>query len=190
VACRICPLPVCVYVRNCGRLQSNLPPTRRKPQKGTMEKITIYKAADGTSFESPAACKGYEQLLRGIESIERNLRAVPPREGLGFENGEGYVQQPVEQYPHIQSAFLLLVHSYMGDWVREFVDSAKTLKIGEAGNHVLGRILCEGGNRALNRFWTRLGRIDSQGREWGQLYYARYPKEKFLNHELYAQLRK
>jgi hypothetical protein len=146
-----------------------------------METITIYRADDGSTFESARDCKAYEQLVRMVQAIESRLVPVPVEtESTKFGNGEWYVQQSVDTYPEIQKDFLDLTVSHLGEYVRAYITSAREAEIGQAGNVILGRILGDLKIDCLSRFWARLGRIDSSGREWGQLYFVRNPNPKAI----------
>lgn len=140
-----------------------------------METVTVYKAIDGSVFQTGAECKRYEQLLRGLKAIEDNLKPTPLDSDSEFNNGGSYVQQSKERYPHIQTAFLNLASTYIEGDYQDYITHAHGCSIGQAGNVILGRILSDLHITGLDRLWARLGRIDSEGREWGQLYFTRNP---------------
>lgn len=121
-----------------------------------MEKITIYKALDGTRFDSEKDCLSYEELINQTEQIMKKLGKAP--DNLGFVNGGGYVQRSIEDVNKAKEELVRLSEKKFN----------QCLDFDFVGRYAEGY-------KCLYYAWHRLSSIDKKGREWGQPYYAINP---------------
>ena len=110
--------------------------------------VTMYVADDGREFRDKARCEQYERDCAAVAGVLTQLHPRPVLPACGFENGAGYVQQPVN-----------------GDqlWaqIRALPGAEHPRDAGEPWSGAYHRAMC----------------IDACGREWGQPYFATHPRE-------------
>ena len=127
-----------------------------------MEKISKYKAIDGSIFNTEEECLRYESLIEKVKAIMRPLGERP--DDTNFTNGGGYIQHDYH------------VLAIAKEQLTEL--ATKTFKIERnVGFGIIGRYCDDNGSRCLYNAWSRLNCCDNQSREWGQGYYAINPHE-------------
>ena len=124
-----------------------------------MKEIIMYKSLYGEIFKDKNACLAQDELYEKCKVIGSKLGPLPKDEGCDFSNGKGFLR-------HSTAIQLRLV--------REIEDLALSMKIVEDSKlNFLGRILSDSSEYGpLRDLYSRLQCIDSQGREWGQMYFA------------------
>ena len=117
-----------------------------------MKKLTVYESVDGMRWDTEAECLERDRLMEEISGIMSKLNPKPKDPLCHFANGDGYIQQDLETVQIVRA---------------EIHDLAVKL-----GSRVNGKR-----DRPLHRSLNRLRATDSQGREWGQPYFANHPEE-------------
>ena len=122
-----------------------------------MKTIEKYQAKDGREFANPVACLAHEDLCEARDVLMSLLRPIPKDDGCSFANGNGFVQQDKAVVSEVRSGLERLA--------------------GMDGKPFgyIGRCL-DDSDSPLYSAWVRVAMcVDSQGREWGQPYYAMNP---------------
>jgi len=127
-----------------------------------MKAITQYKAEDGTVFSDENQCAQYEKTCKKLDNIMAFMGPVPRDKGCTWTNGGGYIPHKPADVENAKNQLLVL---------------ARSMGIDAQGFGILGRYLDDSGNKAMYSAWGRLFNCDSQGREWGQGYYAYNPNK-------------
>ena len=112
-----------------------------------MNKITVFETRDGTRFAKESQARTYERLLDKI-----NVAMIPLGTKRPNSNGENYIR-----------------HNRTN--VKEFNKRANALIKGRCAREL------NDGNSPLYWLWIIQQQIDSENREWGQIYYANHPNE-------------
>ena len=112
-----------------------------------MKKLTVYESTDEMRWDTEAECLERDRLMEEISGIMSKLKPKPEDPVCHFANGDGYIQQDLETVQIVRA---------------EIHDLA--VKLGKRDG-------------PLHYSLGRLRATDSQGREWGQPYYARHPEE-------------
>lgn len=145
-----------------------------------MIKIIKYKATDGKEFDNESDCLEYENLIEEIENI-MSILVIPPKKGVDFSNGCGFIQQDGEQVKEVKIKLLEIFKRYSDhQWIKQTIDNDN------ASLSFVGRLIDDMNIRPLNSAWYRLMCIDNKFREWGQAYFALNPdkgKQIKLNKE-------
>lgn len=125
-----------------------------------MERISKYKAIDGSVFNTEQECLSYESLIERVNAIMRPLGTRP--DDTNFTNGGGYIQHDSR------------VVAIAKEEITEL--AIKTFKIDRNVNFfIIGRYCDDCGSKCLYSAWSRLNCCDKNNREWGQGYYAINP---------------
>lgn len=135
-----------------------------------METITKYKAYTGCEFNSEVECLRHEGNCKIADAIVAQLPETTGKmfNSSGFVNGDGYIQHDMELLEKVKRELLKQARKEHPDEVM--------LEKGRHTSHA-DRYLSEAGNVRLRRAWSRICRIDDQGREWGQQYYVLHPED-------------
>ena len=112
-----------------------------------MKKLTVYESTDKMRWDTEAECLERDRLMEEISWIISKLNPKPEDLLCNFANGDGYIQQDLETVQIVRA---------------EIDDLA--VKLGKLDGPLYSPL-------------SRLRAIDSQGREWGQPYYAKHPEE-------------
>ncbi len=135
---------------------------------------TVYKAFDGTEFESKEECQKHEQLSKDVSLIMSILSPLPKQKDCGFANGEGYIQHDKVMFDRVKIQLLELMKKHIkSDWIQQFIDDP-TIHSSCVGRLLDDYIELE----PLRIAWCRIGCTDFKYREWGQRYYAEHPEER------------
>lgn len=129
-----------------------------------MRIITKYQSTDGSEWDDPAKASQRDALCSLVDAAMAPLGSVPKE----VEDGKGWLQHDIE-----------VVHQAMDDILEicrgeGYDKSFPVFKHRGRECHprsVIGRILDDNGG-PLARAWSRFNRIDEQGREHQQSYYA------------------
>lgn len=129
-----------------------------------MKTITKYQSVDGSEWDNMDSAVKRDELCARVKAAMQPLGKVPE----DVEAGKGWLQHNVEVVNQAKDAIL--------DICREegFADSYPVFKNPGRECHpfcIVGRILDDNGG-PLSEAWSRFGRIDPQGREHQQGYYA------------------
>jgi len=129
-----------------------------------MKAVTIQKfeSQDGKLFDTLEACQTHERRLVDIDRIMAPLGPEADDSGCDFGNGGGYIPHDPKVVQQVQDALLAYCK--------------KELKIkDDISFYWLGRILDDNNCSELRSAQYRISACDTQGREWGQIYYAINP---------------
>jgi hypothetical protein len=132
------------------------------------EPITVWRARNGKRFDDLALCTKYEETLDFVEEVLAKLKPRPA--SPEFFSGEGYVQQSPEVVEEVKRDLITRFRQDFPTWWAADVDPS--------ARHIshFARRTEECGSALYNGF-IRLYQIDSDSREWGQLYFALNPGE-------------
>jgi len=141
-----------------------------------MGKITKYKAIDGKEFNSESDCQDYEILIDQVNQIMSQIEDCKKYdEGLGFSNGEGYVQHKPETFLKVKREILELVKTKIDHhWIQQTIDAIGTDDVHPSW---VGRILGDYNFDPIYKAWYRISCTDNKYREWGQGYFAANPEK-------------
>lgn len=137
-----------------------------------METIVKFKAPDGTEFTNEQECVDYELLIDKVNGIMSLLPGIPKDDNCKFSNGEGYVQHYKPDVRKAQLQILEICKKHIDHkWIQETIDDENV--------HLsfVHRLVDDAGIRPIGQAWGRFMCIDSQSREWGQIYFAMHPSE-------------
>jgi len=135
-----------------------------------METITKFKAIDGKEFTDKNECIKYESLIERVNNVMSALPKNP--DGCDFANGSGFIQHDKQVLRQTQVKILELCKEYIDHkWIQQSIDDITVHPSWVA------RLLGDYGIRPLENAWNRFQCVDSQGREWGQPYYAANPEK-------------
>lgn len=133
-----------------------------------INEVTMYKVGNQV-FETPELAAKYQEKLLKTAAMLSLLKPVP--DTTTYANGGGFVQQDplkVEMYKRE----ILLAASHFNPKFREL--ALNPMKVDPSG--IVGREIGDSDPELFN-LWHRLMCMDSQYREWGQVYYAINPSE-------------
>ena len=141
-----------------------------------MEQITKWKANDGSEWDSQEKC-----IARGrmIEDVDRAMAVLKPHPT--DLNWEGYVQHDQKTLLECKRALFKISNQegVLKWWIdKQKVEHGKTEKdlIESCHPSHFCRML-DGGNRPLDRGYSRLCCIDENLREWNQPFFALNPEK-------------
>jgi hypothetical protein len=136
-----------------------------KPTTPTkMKTITKYQALDGSEYTDLNKAAARDALCLKVDAAMQPLGDVPQ----GVKDGKGWLQHDLETVLKAKDAILEICRE------EGYADSFPVFKNPGRECHplsVIGRILGDNGG-PLNKAWGRFGRIDAQGREHQQCFYA------------------
>ena len=126
-----------------------------------MNKVTRYQTRDGLEFPTGEAAAEHEQLLDDVEEAMSPLGDTPQ----AVKDGEGWVQHDPETVLAARDTVLDLARKHgVITYIHKSGRECHPLSI-------VGRILSDHGG-PLARAWGRVARIDPDGREHQQSYFA------------------
>ena len=137
--------------------------------------ITMYEAHDGTRFNTSEAATQHEQLISVVGDAMATLPDPPDQFG---NDTLGYWQQnpTLVMEARVRLVQLAAAIGVGHNWFREHLEKGgKPEELHPLG--YAGRIMSECGPAPLKRAWSRLSRIDDQGREWEQPFFAINPEK-------------
>lgn len=141
-----------------------------------MEAITVYKAVDGSRWDSESdALKRDDESFKTALSIGQLGERYKETDSCNYENGGGYVQHDLNTIRVCKMALIRLCREtrpHFDEWARmqESVHKVDLLKIDVGW---FNRMMDD--DSPMDKAWRRFYCIDAQGREWGQPYYALNP---------------
>jgi hypothetical protein len=132
---------------------------------------TVYTTSDGSRFDEPQRAEKYQTISKRLDAILDQLKPVPS----SFNNGD-WVQQHGMVAERVASQILgILSEKYPGQkWIAQTIEKG----LREAHPSWVGRLISDGDNKAENRAWGRICRINWQTyREYNQPYFADRPEK-------------
>lgn len=145
-----------------------------------MEKITKFKAIDGSEFYEESKCRDYETLIAEVEQIMSAFPPLPQNDGCKFANGGGYIQHSKENFDSVKAALLDVAGRFCSHRWIEQTKADPSVHLSWAA-----RLIGETGLRPLENAWNRLMCIDTLYREWGQPYFASNPEKAEQQVDIY-----
>lgn len=139
-----------------------------------IENRTYYIANDGSEWKTEEEALLRDSMFSRVENIMASLKPVP-KDG----NFEGYVQQYPSTIEEVKRRLLLVVLD--SSWLAKDIRSCMAEKgwsQEEFTRNVHAAWFCrmlDGTRCPLSNAYYRLYRIDDQGREWNQPYFALNP---------------
>ncbi len=129
-----------------------------------MKQLIQFQADDGSIHQNPASALKRDRLFARVQGVMSWLGSTPK----GVEDGNGWIHHDLATVNKVKDALF--------DICREegFHENFKIFKEQGSTVHahsIAGRILDDNGG-PIARAWSRIGRIDEQGREHQQAYYA------------------
>ena len=140
-----------------------------------MRAQTVYVAEDGARFDDPAKADERDALIAEIDAIMAPLKPTPQDDHCHFTNGHGYVQQDLVTLAAVRAALLVPTKRVLKWWWDSQLEDHGKEPV-NAHPSWFCRML-DGDAGPLDYAWGRFCRIDEQGREWGQQYYATHQDE-------------
>ena len=135
-----------------------------------MKAITKYIAYDGREFTNEAECVTHEYNVDLAKNIMVALGDKP--DGCDFANGHGYIRHYSPTANRARRDYLEFCKRYSDHkWIQQSIDDASI------DTSWAGRIIGECAPPSISAMWNRFSCIDSEGREWGQAYYAANPEK-------------
>lgn len=128
-----------------------------------MTTIQKYRARDGREFENHDKARNHEALLDAIDKVMLPLSPEP----TGDQLRRGWVQHDLAKVIACKQGILDLAKLKFGKSFKAFHAPAKDVH----PLSIVGRVLSDS-DSPLNKPWSRFCRIDEQGREHQQCYYA------------------
>lgn len=135
-----------------------------------MERISLFKTADGKTFSTPEEALKYESIMREVQNF---LLAFAENEDIDFSNGDGYIQHPIGTRDKMGKKLVELYNRWFKP-EEPFINFS----------YYLARLIDDSSMKCLNHLSYRIMCIDREDREWGQPYFADNPgtgKDKKLN---------
>lgn len=129
-----------------------------------MKAVIKYQANDGSEWNTAEQAETRDKLHIQVEAIMAPLGQVPE----AVRDGRGWLQHELETVLTAKDGILELCRSFGYD-INYPVFKNPGRECHALG--IIGRILSDDGG-PLGRAWSRFGRIDEQGREHQQPYYA------------------
>jgi hypothetical protein len=139
-----------------------------------MKAITMYEAEDGSRFTDAGEAAKRDGILEAVAAVMAPLGVVPEHDGCDFENGHGYYQHDPGTIRSVRLALYELSKEKLRWWTDGQIENhGMTHERLALEVHPSWHLrMLDGSCRPLEKAWTRIYRIDSQGREWGQPYFA------------------
>lgn len=129
--------------------------------------ITKYETSDGRQFDSPQDAESHETLTLRVREIMRPLD-IPAAIQEKIDAHKGYYQHDIESvYAAREGILAICREEKMDEHYPAFKHHGREVH----PLSIVGRILDDHGG-ALNDGWRRFAKIDPQGREWQQCFYA------------------
>lgn len=122
-----------------------------------MKQITKYQANDGTEFLTEKECQDWETYLFKAAEVDRIL----PKKELGSTE---FIQHSATQFHAFLTGIARLIEMRHGT---KYADMLLNNRHG-----FIGRYIDDSGDKVLGQLMYRLLSIDSQNREWQQIYFA------------------
>lgn len=136
-----------------------------------METITKYLANDGEEFKDRQSCVAHESMLMILGAAMDSLKTRP--KSSEFHNGDlGYIQQDKEGVDGASRVVLALCCNYYSSIKQDIKDNAFLSR-----DSSICRFIDDSCPDTLANAWRRLGCIDDNYREWGQVFYRNHPTE-------------
>lgn len=129
-----------------------------------MKTITKYKANDGTEWNDEASALKRDNLVAQVDAVMAPLGTVPKR----VTDGEGWLQHDPEVVIAAKQGILDLCKPDFAKAFPQFNEPAEKVH----PLSIIGRILDDAPDDPRSRAWNRFCRIDPQGREHQQCYFA------------------
>jgi hypothetical protein len=129
-----------------------------------MKAITKYQSIDGSEFDTEQKAEARDALCVRVNVAMLALGDTPQ----DVQNGKGWLQHDLETVNLAKDAILDICRA------EGFAKNFTAFKSAGRECHslsIIGRILDDCGG-PLNEAWNRFARIDTQGREHQQCYYA------------------
>ena len=129
-----------------------------------MKTINKYQSTDGSEWNDHTKAIERDQLCARVDAAMFPLGEVPQ----GVKDGRGWLQHKLETVNKAKDAILKICRK------EGFADNFKAFKSKGRECHplsVIGRILNDNGG-PLDVAWSRFARIDPEGREHQQCYFA------------------
>ena len=132
-----------------------------------MKVITKYVADNGEEYNTEAECLKQDALISEVNDIMRKLK--PESEaGEGFFNGNCFIQHDIKAVEVARMFIDAVIFKY-----------THLCGLADLNTSYIARVLHETKNvMPIAEAYSRLIRIDRQGREWGQLYYTNLSNNK------------
>jgi len=134
---------------------------------------TIYIADDGSQFDARDRCAAYEDVLAHVRRI---MAPIPDPD---MEHGT-YVQHDPDTIRSAKLALLRLAEPYTRPclkWVGNAIDAIERCEEDAVNCTWTMRAIDECAPNCVASAWTRLCRIDPDGRDWQQIYFRLNPDE-------------
>jgi len=133
-------------------------------------------ADTGAEFNTKAECIEYEKNCELACEIIGKLAPIPVNDNCSFANGVGYIQHDINEVIKVRNEFLEFIKRYTTfKWIQQTIDNPQ-FHLSWA-TRAIDDSRCPG---IIYSLWCRFTNIDSQGREWGQLYYANHPEQAVI----------
>ena len=132
-----------------------------------MTPLTIYRANDGTQHKTAAACIAHEATVERIAAVMAPLE-LSLQSKSRVQSGEGWVQHSLDTVHQCREGILQICRD------AGYAKSYPAFNAHGREAHplsIIGRILNDNGG-PLDVAWSRFARIDEQGREHQQPYFA------------------
>lgn len=126
-----------------------------------------YTAADGTRFDTEAAAVQYERLVARIAAAMSPLGKAP----ADVEDGKGWLQHKPDNVRRAKAALCGLIAPTLEDSWPKLAAACRETPDEVHPMGAVGRIICDCDD-PFARAWSRFCRIDGQGREHQQPFYA------------------
>ncbi len=145
-----------------------------------IKEVYAFKTTDGSLFEDKNKAEEYERKWQiteteriKIEKIMKKLHKAP--DTCDFANGSGFIQQKTENVLEVRKELLIITEKKLDWWFKEQKQKHNTDFNTVHPSWIL-RML-DGSCPPLERAWSRILCIDTEGKEWGQQYYATHQNE-------------
>lgn len=132
-----------------------------------MKAIIQYKSEDGKIFNSEGECEKHESL---VEKLALAMTPLGP-ESKAVSDGKGWVQHDPANVSKAKKFILQLARPIFAGNYPKITEAIDNNPDSIHPGSIVGRIL-DDMDTPVNDGWRRLYRIDSQGREHQQPYYA------------------
>lgn len=138
-----------------------------------MKVINKYVSNDNIEFSNEVDCRDHELNYLIAYNIINKLEPIPENDGCSFANGNGYIQQDLNNVIDCRNEFLEFVKRYTNfRWVQETIDNPNVNL-----SWVTRAISDSSCPYTIYGMWSRFTCIDKEGKEWGQSFYALNPDQ-------------